>query len=76
MQGPPTPGPGKCGWKLYFFFAALMTVYVSMPSFSNNNANSLTNAMFTSRNTFVVSYTALAVLQFGIKTISTPKTCV
>ena len=73
-QGPPTPGPGKCGWKLYFSFAASITAYVSIPNFSNNNANSFTKAILISRNTLVVSLTAFAVLQLGISTSSTEKT--
>ena len=46
-----------------------------MPAFSKINASSLTNAIFRSRKTLVVSFTALAVLQFGIGIKLTVKTC-
>ena len=45
-----------------------------IPPEDNIKDNSLTNAIFMSRKTLVVSFTALAVLQLGISTSSTEKT--
>ncbi len=61
MQCPPTR-PGRKFKKFHFVPAAFNTASVSIPNRLNNTANSLINAMFTSRWVFSITFAASATL--------------